>query len=327
MTISVIIPVYNGSFLLSRCLDSVFSQKGEFELEVICIDDGSTDNSIELIKKINQPIKLIKQSNKGQASARNKGIKEARGEFTAFLDADDYWLPDFLLKTTTFLNQYKDVVAVNTGQKHILNGKEESIIPAFLENNSSNKIEPFVLDNFFKFWAEHNHVCTGSVLMRTAVVKKTGGQIEKFRISQDLEFWGYMATFGDWGFIPEVLFVADGGKVTRSIGFLKKYMIRWESTPSINEFISRILPNLKKNDLSNFYIVIGKIAVSFTYCNIMSKKFLEASILISEFGEHFPKSKQAILFKLIYNTPLFLRNNLFRILRIIQIIKYKIKFI
>ena len=90
--ISVIIPVYNVGEYLEQCLDSVISQR--IDKEVICIDDGSTDGSIEILEKYAcryQEIKCIKEEHKGTGEARNVGIKAASGEYIAFMDADDYY--------------------------------------------------------------------------------------------------------------------------------------------------------------------------------------------------------------------------------------------
>ena len=91
--VSIIIPVYNCEKYLERCLDSVFSQTYD-NYEVICIDDGSSDNSAEIIKKYNAS--YIYQDNAGQAAARNKGIELAKGEWLCFVDGDDAIDKDYL---------------------------------------------------------------------------------------------------------------------------------------------------------------------------------------------------------------------------------------
>ena len=224
--VSVIIPVFNSELLINRCLDSVVNQAGNFDLEIICINDGSTDNSLNLLNNYNYPLVIINQKNRGQAAARNEGVNVSKGDFIAFLDADDYWLPNFLSRTISFLSSNEKLIAVNTGQLHKIFGVGQHYSPAFLEKTNliKNK-KPFIIDNFYKFWFEHNHVCTGSVVIRSKIVKAIGGQVEKFRISQDLEYWALLATYGKWGFIPEILFVSDGGIVTKKNGFLKKYFI------------------------------------------------------------------------------------------------------
>lgn len=99
--ISVIIPVYNAAETLKKCLDSVCEQSLEREFEIICVNDGSTDSSADILKayaKKYPQIILIEQENCGGAGARNRGLKEAEGEYLFFLDADDFLPRDTLQK-------------------------------------------------------------------------------------------------------------------------------------------------------------------------------------------------------------------------------------
>ena len=101
--LSVIIPVYNVENYLNECLDSVTSQTLD-DMEIICIDDGSTDNSPDILKeysKKDKRIKIITKENGGQATARNLGIKEAQGEYIAFVDSDDFIEPTMFEKLYT----------------------------------------------------------------------------------------------------------------------------------------------------------------------------------------------------------------------------------
>lgn len=96
--ISVIIPVYNTAEYLSACLDSALSQSLR-ETEFLCINDGSTDNSPEILKKYAQKdsrVRVLTQTNEGLSAARNLGIAEARGKYLCFLDSDDLILPGAL---------------------------------------------------------------------------------------------------------------------------------------------------------------------------------------------------------------------------------------
>ena len=101
--LSIIIPVYNVEKYLEECLDSVLNQTLK-ETEIICIDDGSTDNSLNILKeysKKDKRVKIITKENGGQASARNLGIKEAQGEYIAFVDSDDFIEPEMFEKLYT----------------------------------------------------------------------------------------------------------------------------------------------------------------------------------------------------------------------------------
>ena len=96
--VSVIIPVYNASNYLVACLSSVLAQTFQ-SFEVICINDGSTDRSLEILQKFRKRdarIQVVQRKHEGVSSARNAGLAVARGEFIFFLDADDEIFPDAL---------------------------------------------------------------------------------------------------------------------------------------------------------------------------------------------------------------------------------------
>ena len=98
--VSIIIPIYNTSERLSGCLDSVLNQTHR-NLEIILVDDGSTDDSPAIIQTYAQKdsrIKVITQKNQGQSAARNRGLKQATGDFISFLDSDDAVKPNFIQK-------------------------------------------------------------------------------------------------------------------------------------------------------------------------------------------------------------------------------------
>src|SRR5262249_59293001 len=94
-TISVVIPCYNGARFLRETLASVLAQTLP-PLEVLVIDDGSTDDSGAVAESFGPPVRVIRQPNQGESVARNRGIEEAKGEWVGFLDADDLWNPDKL---------------------------------------------------------------------------------------------------------------------------------------------------------------------------------------------------------------------------------------
>lgn len=108
---SVIIPVYNGENYIQEALESVFQQDYQ-ALEVIVIDDGSTDKTQEIIKNTNLNIKYVYQENQGASAARNHGLKIAQGKYIAFLDADDLWHPQALNIQFQCLNKYPDAEIV-----------------------------------------------------------------------------------------------------------------------------------------------------------------------------------------------------------------------
>ena len=93
--VSVIIPTYNRGWTLQAAMDSVLAQT-YLDFELIVVDDGSSDDTAEILAAYGPEVKRIRQANAGVSAARNTGIRAARGELVAFLDSDDRWLPDKL---------------------------------------------------------------------------------------------------------------------------------------------------------------------------------------------------------------------------------------
>ena len=105
--ISVIIPIYNCQQYLVQCMDSVQNQTIK-NLEIICVDDGSTDESASIIQQYareDNRIVLLRQENQGPGAARNRGIREAKGKYVAFLDADDFYIDKEALEKMYLLSE------------------------------------------------------------------------------------------------------------------------------------------------------------------------------------------------------------------------------
>lgn len=282
MDLSIIIPVYNKSKLINRCLDSIFNQTTDHLYEVILVDDGSADESVKLIKaRTEGNIILYEQQNAGPSVARNKGFELSHGKYCAYLDADDYWEDGFIEKTVSFLENHDDCVAVNVAQRHLAVSGEH-VAPVCYNDYS----HPFVLEDFFSFWADYMHVCTGSVVIRSEVIKQIGGMRTDLRITEDLEFWALVSTYGRWGFIPEILFVSDGMEaITNQAEWLKKMQIRWNNAPSVADWEKRIV---KRASLTEAYKKArGRIARNLVYCQLLSGRESLACSEAKIYGQYF----------------------------------------
>jgi glycosyltransferase involved in cell wall biosynthesis len=106
--ISCIVPVFNGECYLRESLDSILSQKYR-PLEIIVFDDGSTDRSPQIVEGFGKQVRYLRQDNGGPAAARNSGLRIARGDFIAFLDADDLWHPEKLARQMTCLEEQPEL--------------------------------------------------------------------------------------------------------------------------------------------------------------------------------------------------------------------------
>lgn len=127
--ISVIIPVYNVSLYLRKCLDSIINQTLR-DIEVICINDGSTDNSLEILNEYavkDDRIKIINQENKKQGAARNAGMRIATGEYIGFVDSDDWVDLDFYEKLYNTAKKHNFDIALGTNVRVKKNGNKKRL--------------------------------------------------------------------------------------------------------------------------------------------------------------------------------------------------------
>ena len=299
MDLSIIIPVYNKSKLINRCLDSIFKQTTIHSYEVVLVDDGSTDDSVELIKaRTEGNIILYEQQNAGPSVARNKGVELSHGKYCAYLDADDYWGDGFIEKTVSFLEEHDDCVAVNVAQRHLTLSGEHAAPVCYNEYS-----KPFVLDDFFSFWATYMHVCTGSVVIRSEVIKQIGGMRTDLRITEDLEFWALVSTYGSWGFIPEILFVSDGMEtITNQAEWLKKMQIRWNNAPSVTDWEKRIVK--RANQTEEYKKARGRIARNLVYCQLLSGRERLARREAKLYGQNFTNDAIGKLMNFARRIPL-----------------------
>lgn len=159
--VSVIIPVYNAEKYLRECLDSVVNQTLK-DIEIICVNDGSTDNSLQILEEYasqDNRIKIINQENQGAGAARNKGLEIAQGEYLSFLDADDYFeLNMFEIMYKTSKTNDLDIVIASSRQFDNINKKTyeaEWLIKALLlpDKNIFNVYDiPKYIFNFSIGW-------------------------------------------------------------------------------------------------------------------------------------------------------------------------------
>jgi glycosyltransferase involved in cell wall biosynthesis len=120
-TVSIIIPTYNRAGMLTEAIDSVLAQDFT-DFELIVVDDGSTDDTPQILKAYGAKIRVMRQHNQGVSAARNRGITAASGRFIAFLDSDDLWQPGKLTSQIEFLQNTPDALICQTEEIWIRNG-------------------------------------------------------------------------------------------------------------------------------------------------------------------------------------------------------------
>lgn len=191
--VSIIIPAYNVASYIGETLDSVFSQTFA-DYDVIVINDGSPDTE-ELertLARFIDRINYIKQENLGASAARNAGLRAARGEFVAFLDADDLWLPNYLEEQIKFILEHDcDLVCADA----VVFGDSSNEEKSYMESLMADAPPMGELTFLGLLSAEQNLITSGVVVLREAVFK-VGLFDEALRNSQDFDLWLRLARNG-----------------------------------------------------------------------------------------------------------------------------------
>jgi glycosyltransferase involved in cell wall biosynthesis len=167
--ISVIIPLYNKGDYVEKAIASALDS-GSGIHEVIVVDDGSTDDGPQVAVQSGDPrIKLVQQKNQGVSAARNHGIQQAIGEFIAFLDADDYWTPEYIPQILALIDKYPQCGVYAT---HYFTFTEDGCtkIPRIYEVALDGS--PQIVTRFFEAWARNNIFYTCSVVIRREIFFK-----------------------------------------------------------------------------------------------------------------------------------------------------------
>lgn len=195
--ISIIIPLYNKEGSIAQALDSVMAQECQ-DFEVIVVDDGSTDGGAAVVENYGDPrIRLVRQENAGVSAARNRGIEEAKGEYVAFLDADDVWMPGFLSEIVALQREFPQCRAQATNYVFNSNGVKSPTILRKIPFSG----ERGVLVNYFEVAScSHPPVCSICVCIERRLLQEIGGFPVGIKSGEDLLTWARVAVRTDWAY-------------------------------------------------------------------------------------------------------------------------------
>ena len=195
-TITVVMPCFNAAQTVFHAIASVHAQTFR-EWELIVVDDGSSDNSASVVRGIADPrIRLFSQANAGSSAARNYGLRQARGQYIAFLDSDDSWEPRFLETMVNALEPIDEAVLAYCGWQNlgVEGGRGEPFVPP--DYDPLDRAE--VLLGGCR-WPIHG------VLVRKEAIDRAGGFDETLEASVDYDLWLRVAPQGRLILVPEVL--------------------------------------------------------------------------------------------------------------------------
>jgi glycosyltransferase involved in cell wall biosynthesis len=214
--VSVVIPTYNRAWCLREALDSVLAQSFR-DFELIVVDDGSSDETPQLLAGYGQSLRLLRQRNRGVSAARNAGIAAGRGALIAFLDSDDLWLPGKLERQVAFFDSQADALICQTEELWVKNGRR--VNPGQRHRKRGGMI--------FEPSLELCLVSPSAVMVRRELFERVGLFDEDLPACEDYDMWLRVSCRYPVHLIDSALIVKRGGhadQLSRSWG-LDRYRI------------------------------------------------------------------------------------------------------
>lgn len=270
---SVVIPLYNKEVSVKNTLESVLNQTFK-EFEIVIVNDGSTDNSLEIVKKIKDDrIRIIDKPNGGVSSARNRGIKEAKYEWIAFLDADDLWMKDKLRLVNNAIN-------TNESCELILHAFETNIIHKNKVITNIYKKEQGVLLSLIQAIVDGLKIQTSAVVVKKSLFEKNNDMYFRVGVnnSEDREVWYKLACLKvKTIYLPNMLskYVVDDnvnsltGNKNRKYHFLKMEENLSQFLDKLNDKEKAILVkhirNFNTRAIKNYYVKLNKFPKEFQH--------------------------------------------------------------
>jgi glycosyltransferase involved in cell wall biosynthesis len=187
--VSVVIPAYNCSRYIGEALESIFAQDCP-DTEIIVVNDGSTDDTGKVLSAFEPRIRVVEQANAGAAAARNNAIREARGKYIAFLDADDLWLPGKLITQVRYLDNHPEVGLVYCGWlEWFPDDKGNFVKPVVPPPADLNETDPEFCGWLYNRLLFDCYVHTSTAVLRSEIVRAAGWFDLSLRRGQDYDYW------------------------------------------------------------------------------------------------------------------------------------------
>jgi len=195
--VSVVIPVYNAAATVAGAIDSVLAQTFT-DLEIIAVDNGSTDRSREVLAGYSRHVKVLEEPKRGPSAARNTGVRASSGEYLGFLDADDWWRPTMLERTVQALDRDPDCALVFTDLALVDSTGREQMASLVGESHP-----PTVAEMLERLWP----ILPSGVLMRRRAFDLAGGFEETLTAFEDVYLWLRARERGNFLYLAEPLAV------------------------------------------------------------------------------------------------------------------------
>ena len=306
--ISVVIPLYNKQAHIRDAICSVLEQSQAVD-EIIVVDDGSTDKSVKLVEKMQQPkVKVVSQANAGVSAARNKGVAVAKNQLVAFLDADDVWLPMFVDEMLQLHDKYPNTgfYATRYQNRAGVGCFSDPKINLKLLFSQNYQAEGFLLQNYFEVAANGDlPFMVSGCMVNKQLFSRLGGFPIGEKIGEDQDFFAKVALQGDIAYSPNINLlysVAAENKATEAYipeqecpfsKRLNQYQQMTKLSSNLHQSISKYsaahLCHLAKLNIKSGRYVTAKTLLNDPRCWMkpMHKILLNTWCVLSQFSQHF----------------------------------------
>ena len=254
-TISVVIPAYNAERTISATIESVRQQTFS-DLEIIVIDDGSSDRTLEILKAVNdERLKVYSYQNGGLPTARNRGIARAEGQYISFIDADDLWTEDKLEKQLAALQANPQAGVAYSWIIIMLEARNTEEVTTYVPGKKvyfkDNVLSPLLLDNF---------VGNGSnILVKKDIIDSVGEFDPSLKSCEDWDYYLRLAAKSHFALVPEhqVIYRKAPGSMTSKVDVMETAGER--VIDKIYQIVPQTLQQQKSKSIARFSIFCGKI--------------------------------------------------------------------
>lgn len=216
--ISIIIPTHNRRDFLAQAIATALAQKG-VDKEVIVVDDGSADGTAALLASFGTAVRAVFQPHRGVSAARNKGIRLAGGEWLAFLDSDDLWMEDKLLRQREFMARHPELKICQTEEIWIRNGRR----------HNPRRYHRKPQGDCFELLLERCLVSPSAVMVHRRLLAEVGGFDETLPACEDYDLWLRIGCRYPLGLLDQALVIKRGGhadQLSATVPALDRYRIR-----------------------------------------------------------------------------------------------------
>ena len=214
--VAVVVPVYNGCWSIRRCLDAILRERGELGLQVVVVDDGSTDGTPKILREYAREVHALRIENSGPGAARNVGVMISSAPLVAFMDSDDEILPGRLKLQADYMTSHSEVVLTFGAIAFRSHPAEPYLSTMEPRDEWATMVDPYR----HLLTSGGECVNTMTAMVRRDCLESVGGFATRYRCGEDTDLWVRLAELGPFAYHGRPMAIVNDtkpdGKLTRS---------------------------------------------------------------------------------------------------------------